>query len=448
MSPYMADQMADSMETMQTPVSPVSAQSSPHDTTMGDQQQQITRKRSHSVMSQQHATTEPHPAHSRAPSIHSQTGVAEDFSPRGSRAYKRGDPPTNDQGKYICDYGDECFGQIFDRKCEWRSVPTHARFRLLFSCSKLTGIHSKHMDKHDRPYRCPHPSCAKLQGFTYSGGLLRHEREVHGKHGGPKSQLMCPFTDCKRHSGKGFTRKENLNEHLRRVHQGKETVSQQDPLLERNSAEVAPGADGDETQMSHLSTGVKHEMSQLATGVKRKRSMPPQSQDEYGASHLVETSEQELARLRADNALQADRIRQLEATVAMNAEEMQRLKETMNLWAQQTGGQNHHVQHEQQQQQQQHQQHQQHQELDHQQHEEHHQQQTEEHHHHDHHHPFAQHQQIVEQLLEYAQPQDAEQQQHEDQKFVEQLAQQAEPVVQQENTLAAEVKAAFAAQEA
>lgn len=314
--------------------------------------------------------------------------------------------------------------------------------------SKLTGIHSKHMDKHDRPYRCPHPSCAKLQGFTYSGGLLRHEREVHGKHGGPKSQLMCPFTDCKRHSGKGFTRKENLNEHLRRVHQGKETVSQQDPLLERNSAEVAPGADGDETQMSHLSTGVKHEMSQLATGVKRKRSMPPQSQDEYGASHLVETSEQELARLRADNALQADRIRQLEATVAMNAEEMQRLKETMNLWAQQTGGQNHHVQHEQQQQQQQHQQHQQHQELDHQQHEEHHQQQTEEHHHHDHHHPFAQHQQIVEQLLEYAQPQDAEQQQHEDQKFAEQLVQQAEPVVQQENTLAAEVKAAFAAQEA
>ena len=80
------------------------------------------------------------------------------------------------------------------------------------------------MDKHDRPYRCPHPDCAKLQGFTYSGGLLRHEREVHGKHGGPKSQLMCTYPDCKRRD-KGFTRKENLNEHIRRVH-SKESQSQ------------------------------------------------------------------------------------------------------------------------------------------------------------------------------------------------------------------------------
>ena len=61
--------------------------------------------------------------------------------------------------------------------------------------------------------------CAKLQGFTYSGGLLRHEREVHNKHGGPKERLRCPNADCKRHDGNGFTRKENLNEHVRRVHE-------------------------------------------------------------------------------------------------------------------------------------------------------------------------------------------------------------------------------------
>lgn len=61
--------------------------------------------------------------------------------------------------------------------------------------------------------------CAKLQGFTYSGGLLRHEREVHNKHGGPKEKLQCPFEDCKRHEGNGFTRRENLNEHIRRVHE-------------------------------------------------------------------------------------------------------------------------------------------------------------------------------------------------------------------------------------
>jgi hypothetical protein len=74
------------------------------------------------------------------------------------------------------------------------------------------------MDKHDRPYKCPAEGCEKLPGFTYSGGLLRHEREVHNKHGGPRKQLNCPHVNCKRHTGKGFSRQENLNEHLRRVH--------------------------------------------------------------------------------------------------------------------------------------------------------------------------------------------------------------------------------------
>ncbi|RYP61141.1 hypothetical protein DL769_007853 [Monosporascus sp. CRB-8-3] len=86
--------------------------------------------------------------------------------------------------------------KIFNRKCEW----------------------SKHMDKHDRPYRCEVEGCEKLPGFTYSGGLLRHQREVHGQHGGPKNPLNCPHINCKRHTGKGFSRLENLNEHLRRVH--------------------------------------------------------------------------------------------------------------------------------------------------------------------------------------------------------------------------------------
>lgn len=74
------------------------------------------------------------------------------------------------------------------------------------------------MDKHDRPYKCGAIGCEKLPGFTYSGGLLRHEREVHGKHGGPKNPLHCPHESCKRATGKGFSRLENLNEHLRRVH--------------------------------------------------------------------------------------------------------------------------------------------------------------------------------------------------------------------------------------
>ena len=70
----------------------------------------------------------------------------------------------------------------------------------------------------DRPYRCNHKACEGLKGFTYGGSLLRHEREVHNMHGGPQKPLLCPFQDCKRASGIGFTRKENLAEHIRRVH--------------------------------------------------------------------------------------------------------------------------------------------------------------------------------------------------------------------------------------
>lgn len=103
----------------------------------------------------------------------------------------------NLDGKFVCSWPG-CTEDVkeFSRKCEW----------------------NKHMDKHDRPYKCAAEGCEKLPGFTYSGGLLRHEREVHGKHGGPKNSLNCPHVNCKRHTGKGFSRLENLNEHLRRVH--------------------------------------------------------------------------------------------------------------------------------------------------------------------------------------------------------------------------------------
>lgn len=74
------------------------------------------------------------------------------------------------------------------------------------------------MDKHNRPYVCEEPECEKIRGFTYSGGLLRHQREVHRQHGGPKALCKCPHPDCKRSIGTGFSRKENLYEHLRRVH--------------------------------------------------------------------------------------------------------------------------------------------------------------------------------------------------------------------------------------
>ncbi|KAF2153924.1 hypothetical protein K461DRAFT_292621 [Myriangium duriaei CBS 260.36] len=127
----------------------------------------------------------------------SPNSLTDPTSPRLKVAVQRASPQTNQNDQFICTVLPECSSLTFNRKCEW----------------------SKHMDKHDRPYRCKDPVCAKLQGFTYSGGLLRHEREVHNKHGGPKEKLQCPFETCKRHDGHGFTRKENLAEHIRRVHE-------------------------------------------------------------------------------------------------------------------------------------------------------------------------------------------------------------------------------------
>lgn len=189
------------------------------------------------------------------------------------------------------------------------------------------------MDKHDRPYRCAHQSCAKLQGFTYSGGLLRHEREVHGKHGGPKAQLMCPFEDCKRHSGKGFTRKENLNEHIRRVHENKPQLSQQ--LSQQPSQldykpelqEIVAGAE----QLAEPPVARMYddegptEMHLEPSLGKRKR-----SEVERSPSVDVEDLKQEVKRLREDNASKDERLRRMEAAEAMRETQMLQLQNAVS----------------------------------------------------------------------------------------------------------------------
>lgn len=120
--PHFMPQVQDS-ENMQTPVSPVSPQHSPHDTSMAEPG---SRKRSHSEMSHQDvAAIASAAAHSRSGSIVSATSPNEpsdEFYPKrqNTRAFKRGDPPMNEEHKFICDFAEECRGQTFDRKCEWR----------------------------------------------------------------------------------------------------------------------------------------------------------------------------------------------------------------------------------------------------------------------------------------------------------------------------------------
>jgi hypothetical protein len=126
------------------------------------------------------------------------------------------------------------------------------------------------MDKHERPYRCPADGCENLPGFTYSGGLLRHEREVHGKHGGPKNTVNCPHPNCKRHTGKGFSRQENLNEHLRRVHTnggGEATPPPTDSIASPDDNESEKSG----MKRKRRSSAYEDEMVELRDEVKRVR---------------------------------------------------------------------------------------------------------------------------------------------------------------------------------
>jgi hypothetical protein len=175
------------------------------------------------------------------------------------------------------------------------------------------------MDKHDRPYRCPQAQCAKLQGFTYSGGLLRHEREVHGKHGGPKEQLRCTVPECKRHTGKGFTRKENLNEHLRRVHGI--TSATDTAHLRQIAADAQPGAEMMDTPASRFSdTG---DVDEFSAAPPAYPDMTKRRRLDTSVSGGSDDLEVELHRLKADNREKDERIRGLEEK---DAEREARLK--------------------------------------------------------------------------------------------------------------------------
>ena len=184
----------------------------------------------------------------------------------------------------------------------------------------LTSFRSKHMDKHERPYRCQAEGCEKLPGFTYSGGLLRHEREVHGKHGGPKNPLHCPHLNCKRHSGKGFSRQENLNEHLRRVHTGEGGVGatgtgeDTDDVASETATTAAPGTPGAGQKRKRGSAG-NDDGDDLRDVIKRVR------QENQELKKKIEDQEKQtrgmMAQIRSLQDALTPRLQPLEAAVAL-----------------------------------------------------------------------------------------------------------------------------------
>ncbi|MCJ1394627.1 hypothetical protein MMC18_007507 [Xylographa bjoerkii] len=175
-----------------------------------------------------------------------------------------------------------------------------------------------------RSHVCTASVCALLPGFTSKGDLTRHQREIH-ENGGPKA-FFCPHRECKRSTGTPFKRKENLKDHLRRVHTGVEAAN--DKSDEVNGAS-ARGRVSDSPQFRLSLPFERKERSEtLPLSVKRrKRCLEPESPGSdmapnvygHGADegleaqvkrlkHLVVTRETELKTI----ATERDRLRQAE----------------------------------------------------------------------------------------------------------------------------------------
>lgn len=161
---------------------------------------------------------------------------------------------------------------------------------------------SKHMDKHDRPYKCKEPGCDKILGFTYAGGLLRHQREVHKKN----AKANCPYPDCNRSTGAGFTRQENLKEHLRRRHRVLD-ISPDTPLARTPDVEAMPAP------------SVPALLSPASASKKRKRSTdqqtPSTATSDDGSEYSVDPRE-EVKRLRLQLEDRDRRVEELEKSIS------------------------------------------------------------------------------------------------------------------------------------
>lgn len=81
-----------------------------------------------------------------------------------------------------------------------------------------TNVRRQHTDLHTRPFDC---NLCSVRSFGDKGGLNRHRREFHGQdpEGRPIEYYPCPHNQCRRHK-RGFARKWNLTQHLRRCPHG------------------------------------------------------------------------------------------------------------------------------------------------------------------------------------------------------------------------------------
>ena len=108
---------------------------------------------------------------------------------------------------------------------------------------------------------------------------------MHGKHGGPRKQLNCPHPNCKRHTGKGFSRQENLNEHLRRVHTD---GAPQDGEATEEEEEAKPGQKRKRVASANGRDDVREELKRLRVeNEELKRNLDAQTEQTTKMMHQI-----------------------------------------------------------------------------------------------------------------------------------------------------------------
>jgi hypothetical protein len=124
---------------------------------------------------------------------------------------------------------------------------------------------------------------------------------------------MCPYKDCKRSTGSGFTRKENLNEHLRRVHRRADDDQPHHP--ESGRCDVAQSLvddndENDDDRDDSLSLGKRKRDLQP-----NDRVVAPKSRSEDELHEEVLTLRRKLEEVRRESAEKDAKIQYLEAAV-------------------------------------------------------------------------------------------------------------------------------------
>jgi hypothetical protein len=122
-------------------------------------------------------------------------------------------------------------------------------------------------------------------------------------HGGTRKPLYCPEPNCKRNSGSGFTRKENLHEHIRRVHR------------RTDGAEIAAAAQNGLDQLEAAAAAAQAVEEEGLTDGERAAKRKRLADSLNGVDYEFTLESESVKRLRSENDDLKARMKQMEESM-------------------------------------------------------------------------------------------------------------------------------------